>query len=120
MSRADNVIWFWGRVGPYCRKCGYDVSHHALHLHHVDKSQKTKNNDTLAMWMGGSRKLIITKCMSARFMILCANCHAEVHAGVWRIPDNYPGDNIFTSEDLFECSPTGRFLTKILEAQGIC
>lgn len=98
--RYINTIWFWSMIGKYCRRCKYDKSHQALHLHHLDKTQKTKNNDTLALWMNESKTYIIKKCMNTRFIILCANCHAELHAKIFEVDKDYTGDNIFTEQYL--------------------
>ena len=101
MSKKDNKKWFWHRVGPYCRHCGYDRSIRALHCHHLEKNVKTNPQDTLAMHIQASRESLVLWLMKTRFIILCANCHAELHDGIWRCPDDYCGDNVlFSKADL--------------------
>lgn len=65
-------------LGHYsCKICGYDRSSRALHLHHIDSS--TKEYQISDMWSMSDEaiKKEVSKCV-----ILCANCHAEVHEGI--------------------------------------
>jgi hypothetical protein len=55
-------------LGGKCSRCGYDKSLGALHLHHKDRSEKEGNEET--------QKEIIDY---DKFILLCANCHAEEH-----------------------------------------
>lgn len=59
--------------GGQCERCGYNKCINALQFHHIDPSQKdfalsksTKSFEEL--------KAEVDKCM-----LLCANCHAELH-----------------------------------------
>lgn len=61
-------------AGGCCAICGYDRCAAALQFHHLDPSEKAF---TMA-YRGVSRSLDkARKCM-----LLCANCHAEVEAGI--------------------------------------
>ena len=62
-----------------CLVCGYKRSHHALCYHHVDASTKLMEVSRIANENYGWQKLRteIRKCV-----VLCMNCHAEVHAGL--------------------------------------
>lgn len=66
-------------AGNKCQECGYNKCRRALHFHHIDPKtkefgifearpgyKKTRNWENL--------KLEIDKCI-----LLCANCHAELH-----------------------------------------
>lgn len=62
--------------GGCCSKCGYDKCRSALEFHHLDPSQKdfgvgekgyTKAWETI--------KMELDKCI-----LVCANCHREIHA----------------------------------------
>jgi hypothetical protein len=70
-----------GMLGGKCQVCGYSKCIDALQFHHKDPSQKSFGISE-AMW-GHSKKTEeeivkeIKKCS-----LLCANCHAEVHAGI--------------------------------------
>ena len=112
-TKDKNRVWFWNKTGSYCRICGYDKSIRALHLHHLDKNQKDNNKDCLSVWLTKPLKYIIKKCVQSRFIILCANCHAEVHAGLIKIDDDYPGDNKLKIND-----PQTINLERILKSIG--
>jgi hypothetical protein len=58
--------------GGRCSKCSYNKCKRALSFHHVDPSQKDFNIGTLRSW--GKIKTELDKCI-----LLCMNCHHEVH-----------------------------------------
>lgn len=65
-----------------CVICGYDKCFGALEFHHLDPSTK---EHTISRMTNYSEKVIrqeIEKCV-----MLCANCHREVHAGITSIPN---------------------------------
>ena len=43
--------------------------------------------------MSKGRKALVEKIKESEFIILCANCHIELHAGLWEPEANYIGDN---------------------------
>jgi hypothetical protein len=64
-----------------CRICGYDRSVAALHFHHVDPAQKR-----FAISRDGfTRSLDEARNEARKCVLLCANCHAEVEAGIVEI-----------------------------------
>jgi 5-methylcytosine-specific restriction endonuclease McrA len=60
--------------GGKCQYCGYNKSISALEFHHLDPSEKDFHigNGNLKKWE--TVKLELDKCI-----LLCANCHREVH-----------------------------------------
>lgn len=94
MATNEGKKYFWEQVGAYCRKCGYDKSIRSLHCHHLDRSQKNGVNDTLAVAMGKGHASLRKWCQTTKFIILCANCHGELHDGYWDVPSDYLGDNL--------------------------
>jgi hypothetical protein len=62
--------------------CGYDRSIAALHFHHIDPEQKSFG---LAL-RGVARSLERCRAEARKCVLLCANCHAEVEAGLARLP----------------------------------
>lgn len=63
--------------GGECSFCGYDKSQTALCFHHPDPKEKDfslGNNGLTRKW--DDIKPELDKCI-----LLCLNCHAEVHAG---------------------------------------
>lgn len=73
-------------AGGRCRICGYDRSPAALHFHHVDPAEKSFG---LAL-RGLARSLERCRAEARKCVLLCANCHAEVEAGLARLP--FPGE----------------------------
>jgi hypothetical protein len=66
--------------GGRCQLCGYNRCLGALVFHHRDPSEKDFNISLFRKRNVDNFHLIreLEKCV-----MLCANCHAEVHAGLW-------------------------------------
>jgi transposase-like protein len=71
-------------AGGACRLCGYSRYAGALQFHHVDPTEKAfaLSSRGLARSLAKAREEVM-KCV-----LLCANCHAEVEAGVATIGDS--------------------------------
>jgi hypothetical protein len=65
-------------AGGRCRLCGYSRSYAALVFHHVDPAGKSFGLGQ----RGHSRPLARSREEAQKCLLLCANCHAEVEAGV--------------------------------------
>lgn len=66
--------------GGECISCGYKNSIYALHFHHLDPNKKEFSITGKSIsWERIKSEL--DKCV-----LLCANCHAEVHEGVQQAP----------------------------------
>lgn len=62
--------------GGKCAKCGYDTNTNALEFHHVDTKTKEFNISKYALGKPWAEiKIELDKCI-----LLCANCHREVHS----------------------------------------
>ena len=69
-------------AGGRCCLCGYDRCIAALAFHHLDPDQKE-----FGLAQGGlARALSKLREEAAKCVLLCANCHAEVEAGVSALP----------------------------------
>lgn len=68
-----------------CVRCGYDKCEDAIDLHHVDPSQK--DFAISSRWSVSAIKL---KAEVDKCVILCANCHRELHADVWKLDELVP------------------------------
>jgi len=71
--------------GGKCLLCGYEKYHGALEFHHLNPTQKDPNfmsgtGASYRRWEGLRGEL--DKCV-----LLCANCHREVHGGLIDIPE---------------------------------
>lgn len=72
--------------GGRCRLCGFAAYAGALQFHHVDPSTKR-------FQLGGrglTRSLKILREEANKCVLLCANCHAMVEAGVATLPQALP------------------------------
>jgi predicted HNH restriction endonuclease len=62
--------------GGKCQKCGYDKCLEAMEFHHLDSSVKDFGISHKGYTRGWQRvKQELDKCM-----MLCANCHREIHS----------------------------------------
>jgi transposase len=73
-------------AGGACTLCGYSRHPGALHFHHIDPAQKSFGLSR----RGVTRSLDAALAEAQKCVLLCANCHAEVEAGVSEIPDELP------------------------------
>ena len=72
------------RRGGKCEHCGYNKCLKALEFHHLDPTQKdfTISNDHF--------KLAEAVEESKKCVLICANCHRELHDNLWNIKEiNY-------------------------------
>lgn len=76
------------KYGGACKKCGYNKCLKALEFHHIDTSKKdfTISNDHF--------KLVDAMEESKKCIMLCANCHRELHDNLWEIKINEEEKNI--------------------------
>jgi transposase-like protein len=65
-------------AGGACAICGYSRHPSALHFHHIDPSTK----EFALSQEGITRSLQRARAEVKKCVLLCANCHAEVEAGV--------------------------------------
>ncbi len=68
--------------GGKCAICGYQKYIGAFDLHHVGDSEKSFG---LSM-KGLTRSWEKTKHEADKCILLCANCHREVHGGITQLP----------------------------------
>jgi predicted HNH restriction endonuclease len=64
--------------GGKCQQCGYDRCLNALDFHHRDPAQK----DFAISQYGHSRSWERVRKELDKCVIVCANCHREIHAGM--------------------------------------
>jgi 5-methylcytosine-specific restriction endonuclease McrA len=69
-------------AGGACRVCGYDRYAGALQFHHLDPAAK----DFIISRRGITRSIAEARKEAAKCVLLCANCHAEVEAGLATVP----------------------------------
>jgi transposase-like protein len=69
-------------AGGACRLCGYAKCVAALEFHHLDPATKSFG---LAV-AGVTRRIGKMRAEAAKCVLLCSNCHAEVEAGLVKLP----------------------------------
>jgi transposase len=65
-------------AGGSCRLCGYSRCISALEFHHLDPAEKS----FALSHRGVARSLAKARAEASKCILLCANCHAEVEAGM--------------------------------------
>lgn len=80
-QRTKNKIACVKYKGGKCSICGYNKCLKALNFHHIIPSTKSFGISERLTYSWGTLKQELDKCA-----LLCANCHAEVHAGITKIP----------------------------------
>ena len=68
-------------AGGCCAVCGYDRSVVNLHFHHVDAAQKSFGVTTAS-----GKSLDAYRAEAAKCVMVCANCHGEIEAGLVSSP----------------------------------
>lgn len=70
-------------MGGSCVCCGYKKCTAALELHHLDCSEKELSFGNIRASIRSWFKIVeeLRKCV-----LVCSNCHKEVHAGVTKVP----------------------------------
>jgi predicted Zn-ribbon and HTH transcriptional regulator len=67
-------------AGGSCRLCGYDRHPGALQFHHRSPAEKS-----FTIRNGMTRAMDELRAEAAKCVLVCANCHAEIEAGVAHI-----------------------------------
>lgn len=65
--------------GGKCQICGYDKCIEALDFHHINPKEKDFSIS------GGTRSFETLKPELDKCILVCANCHREIHAGLIKI-----------------------------------
>lgn len=81
LTRGDFLGKLKKARGGKCVRCGYNTCIKALEFHHIDPTQKdfTISNDHF--------KLKEAVEESKKCILICSNCHKELHDGMWNIED---------------------------------
>lgn len=95
MSISSNRVKAWRQrtkdrmaqaMGGRCQCCGYNVCSDALAFHHIDPAEKELGFGGLRANPQSWDKTVkeLKKCI-----LVCHNCHSEIHAGVRQLPAQY-------------------------------
>jgi hypothetical protein len=99
MSRLSDNVKAWRRnnklkiieaMGGKCVCCGYHKSTFALSLHHIDPNEKDISFNRIRANPIAWKKIVVElrKCV-----LVCSNCHMEIHEGITNIPNDAPKFN---------------------------
>jgi len=77
-SRRDFTIKIKKAAGGKCKLCGYDKCFSSLVFHHLDPKTKEANISKLVK----DRGFELAEKESKKCILICANCHGEVHEGL--------------------------------------
>lgn len=73
-------------MGGKCQCCGYDRCDEALEFHHIDPVLK---EFTFASIRANPKKLESIIPELEKCILVCSNCHKEIHSSIRIIPENY-------------------------------
>jgi hypothetical protein len=68
-------------AGGCCAVCGYDRCIINLHFHHVDPAKKS-----FGLQSGSTKALATYRKEAKKCVLVCANCHGEIEAGLINCP----------------------------------
>lgn len=80
-KRISNKISLVDTHGGKCSVCGYDKCRQALQFHHLDPFDKS-----FAIAESNFRDYEKLKAETEKCILVCANCHAEIEAGIVLLP----------------------------------
>ena len=72
-TRRKNMALLKEEAGNKCSKCGYDKCTAALEFHHLDPTAKEGGI------IGTTASLEKQRAEAAKCILLCSNCHRELH-----------------------------------------
>lgn len=80
-SRSEFLDLIRLKRGGKCERCGYNTYLGALDFHHIDPSCKD--------FTVGNRDFRLKDCIeeTKKCILICSNCHRELHADVWKIEE---------------------------------
>ena len=77
-SVRDGMVELKRLAGGRCSVCGYDKCLYALDFHHLDPRKKDNSVCNLLR----SKSIKAAAAESKKCVLLCANCHRELHDGL--------------------------------------
>jgi hypothetical protein len=87
--QKNNKSSYVAYLGGKCVVCGYDRCYQALDFHHLDPSTKEINLSSGRGYSFDRAKRELDKCV-----LVCSNCHREIHAGIVPPPGIEPGNAV--------------------------
>ena len=99
MSKGSEAVKRWRKtakkriiesMGGECQSCGYSKCDEALELHHIDPDKKELSFGAIRANPKSWVKIVeeLRKCI-----LLCSNCHKEIHNDILELPEEYESFN---------------------------
>lgn len=81
LNRSGFIDLLRKHRGGCCQRCGYNTYLGALDFHHINPAEKD--------FTVGNRDFKLKECIeeSKKCILICSNCHRELHAGIWDIAE---------------------------------
>ena len=73
-------------MGCKCQCCSYDKCRQALELHHINPEAKELS---FGQVMANPKRWPDIVIELRKCILVCSNCHKEIHAGIRTLPDSY-------------------------------
>lgn len=95
MSNSSEAVKRWRNstkdrmvkaMGSKCQCCGYNTCNSSLAFHHIDP---TKKDLSFADTRANPQKWIAIVEELRKCILVCNNCHGEIHAGIRVLPEEY-------------------------------
>jgi len=95
MSNKSEAIKIWRKntkqkmiasMGGHCQICNYDKCPEALDLHHINPEEKEFNFGAI---IANPKKWEDIKTELNKCILLCSNCHREIHNDYVKLPEYY-------------------------------
>lgn len=95
MSKSSEAVKKWRKatkqrmvdaMGGKCQCCGYNRCIESLDFHHLDPSKKDLGFGALR---ASPRSWLIIVQELRKCVLVCRNCHGEIHFGNLQVPVNY-------------------------------
>jgi hypothetical protein len=106
MSKSSEYVKKWrkkvkevivGCMGGKCQICGYDRCDKALELHHINPEEK---DFSFGFILASCRSWELIYSEISKCILLCSNCHREVHDGMTLIPETYSKFDVEKADSL--------------------
>lgn len=99
MSKQSDYVKKWRKetkdriikaMGGACQCCSYNICNEALELHHINPSQKELSFGSIRANPISWIKIVgeLNKCI-----LVCSNCHREIHHNNRQLPNQYASFN---------------------------
>jgi hypothetical protein len=98
--RRNAKRWAVEKLGGRCSRCGYDKCVGALHFHHVDDDKEFTFSHA-----GHTRSYEKLENELKKCILVCANCHAEIHEAEHSFPSSSKVERVAVNDTVAGSSP---------------